>query len=129
MPARVTNPAVIRSLAGDICDEPALALRRVESVNRQIFASLGSNWDLRPTSAHVKVPLLVVEGGADTVLADAVREWAGAAPNARVLRFVEPAQPVVPWLNKRYVFDEALRTFFSGGWPEHSEQVVHVAAN
>ena len=62
-----------RRSRGDVCDEPAAAIRNFPIVNRAVFQSLG-DYDFRPLLAKLRVPALVVEGARTNVPLDATRE-------------------------------------------------------
>lgn len=126
-PARVTAVATQSALVDEVCDLPAASLRRVELVNRQIMRSLGESWDLRRSAARVEAPLLVIEGSDNPMLADAMKEWTLAAPNARELRLDAPA--TVPWAIDRRPLVEALSLFLRGRWPVRSERPRLASAN
>ena len=67
-----------------MCDVPSAALRNVAVVNAAINSSLG-DFDLHPTLAKLRVPVLVIEGEKTNVPLDSTREWAKTPPNARLL--------------------------------------------
>jgi pimeloyl-ACP methyl ester carboxylesterase len=57
-----------------MCDVPSAAMRNVAVVNPAINSSLG-DFDLQPTLAKLKVPVLVIEGEKTNVPPDSTREW------------------------------------------------------
>jgi pimeloyl-ACP methyl ester carboxylesterase len=59
----------------EMCDVPSAALRNVAVVNAAINSSLG-DFDLHPTLAKLRVPVLVIEGEKTNVPLDSTREWA-----------------------------------------------------
>ena len=57
-----------------MCEVPSAAMRNVAVVNPAINSSLG-DFDLQPTLAKLKVPVLVIEGEKTNVPPDSTREW------------------------------------------------------
>jgi proline iminopeptidase len=105
---------------GDACAGGPEAVRRQLVVNRLIWAGL-PDYDLRPSLARVKVPVLIVYGEADPVPRAGAEAWAAAYPNARLLVIRHAGH--IAHVEQPGIFFPALETFLRGGWPAEAVRV------
>jgi proline iminopeptidase len=98
----------------DLCSGPAEAVRRQLVVNSQINRSLG-DWNLIPSLAAVKAPVLVIHGAADPIPLESAEAWTRALPNARLL-IVENAGHL-PHIEQPEIYFDAVERFLNGEWP------------
>jgi proline iminopeptidase len=102
-------------IKGDVCDGSDQALRLQQTVNNQIWSTMG-DFDLRPGMKAVKAPVLIVHGTADYIPLEGSRAWAASMPNARL--FLIEGAGHTPQGEKPEIFFPAVETFLKGGWPE-----------
>jgi proline iminopeptidase len=105
----------------DICNVPPAAIRNFWVVNVAVFKSLG-NYDLRPSLAKIKVPVLVIEGAQSVVPLDATKEWAKAAPDGKLLLIPNAGHGVFD--DQPEALFAAIRQFLRGDWPAAAVKLV-----
>ena len=114
-PAPVVSPELVHDFAGGMCDAPPAALRRSWRVNRLVPSSL-HGLNLQDTLRAVTVPILIIQGVADTASTAGARAWTEWAPDAREL--VLPGPGLFPWRGAEYRFEHAAAAFLDGSWPD-----------
>jgi pimeloyl-ACP methyl ester carboxylesterase len=102
-----------------MCDVPSAALRNVAVVNAAINSSLG-DFDLHPTLAKLRVPVLVIEGEKTNVPLDSTREWAKTPPNARLLLIPDAGHAT--FVDQPNVLLREIEIFLQGSWPTNSKK-------
>jgi proline iminopeptidase len=105
---------------GDACAGGTEAVRRQLVVNKLIWAGL-PDYDVRPSLARLKAPVLIIYGEADPVPRAGAEAWAGAYPDARLL-IVRRAGHLAH-VEQPGIFFPALETFLHGGWPADAVRV------
>lgn len=80
----------------------------------QVWHSLGE-WNVLPSLAAVKAPVLVLYGRKDPFTEEPALQWAKGYPNARILFFEDSGH--VPHVEEPELFFPAVETFLKGGWP------------
>ena len=103
----------------EMCDVPSAALRNVAVVNAAINSSLG-DFDLHPTLAKLRVPVLVIEGEKTNVPLDSTREWAKTPPNARLLLIPDAGHAT--FVDQPNVLLREIEIFLQGSWPTNSKK-------
>jgi pimeloyl-ACP methyl ester carboxylesterase len=119
MPAYFSKPERASRFRGDVCAGPEEAVRYQQHVNMQIWRSLGE-WDIRPTLAAVKAPVLVIHGRQDPIPLASSEAWAKSYPNARL--FILDDSGHVPHVEEPELFFPAVETFLKGGWPAQAKK-------
>ena len=107
-------------IKGDVCGGTDQALRLQQTVNGQVWRTMG-DFDLRPRMAVVKAPVLIVHGTEDYIPVEAARAWASSIPNARLL-LIEGAGHT-PQGEKPEIFFPAILEFLKGDWPKAARPV------
>jgi len=110
-PTPVVKPELVHDYSPGMCDAPPAALRRSWQVNRLVAGSL-HGLNLQDTLRAVRVPVLVIEGLADTASAAAAHAWTEWAPDAHEL--VLPGPGLFPWRGAEYRFQHAAEAFLEG---------------
>jgi proline iminopeptidase len=105
---------------GDVCFGSKEAIRMQQTVNRQIWASLG-DYNLIPKLGVVKAPVLVIHGVADVIPRRASEFWAAGYPNARLL-LIEKAGHM-GHVETPEIFFPAVETFLKGSFPDSAKKV------
>ena len=105
-------------IKGDVCDGTEQALRLQQTVNGQIWGTMG-DFDLTPGMAAVKAPVLIIHGEADYIPLEGSRAWARSMPNARLL--IIPGAGHTPQGETPEIFFPAVEAFLKGGWPKGAE--------
>jgi proline iminopeptidase len=103
----------------EMCDVPSAALRNVAVVNAAINSSLG-DFDLHPTLAKLRVPVLVIEGEKTNVPLDSTREWAKTPPNARLLLIPDAGHAT--FVDQPANLLREIEIFLQGSWPTNSKK-------
>ena len=106
----------------EMCNVPPAALRKVPAVNTAVTESLG-NFDLRPTLANLRMPILVIEGEKTNVPLDSTREWAKAVPGGRLLLI--PNAGHATFVDQPKILLEAIAVFLDGKWPIGAKDYAH----
>lgn len=102
------------------CDIPPAAIRNRYVVEAATMASIGA-WDFRPMLAHLRMPVLVMEGTKTNVPLDATREWAATIPGARLLLIPDAGHEF--FLDQPKAFLNSADQFLSGKFPIDAEIV------
>jgi proline iminopeptidase len=110
-PTPVVLPELVHDFANGMCDAPPAALRESWRVNRLVASSL-HGLNLRDTLAALSVPVLVIQGLADTATMASARAWVDWTPAAREL--VLPGPGLFPWRGSEYRFEHAAADFLDG---------------
>lgn len=105
---------------GDVCAGPKEAIRIQQTVNKQIWNSLGE-YDLLPQLAAVKAPVLVIHGTADVISQRSSEFWASGYPNARLLVFEKSGH--MSHVEQPSLFFPAVETFLKGRFPDAARKV------
>jgi proline iminopeptidase len=108
------DPSRVSSIRGDVCDDPAEAVRNHSRVASLTVDSLG-DWDWQESLATVHARTLVIHGDADPIPLESAREWAAAMPNARL--FVIEDSGHFPFVEQPQIFFAAADEFLRGAWP------------
>jgi pimeloyl-ACP methyl ester carboxylesterase len=116
----VFKPESMKLFKGDVCYGSEDAVRSQLVVNGQILRSLG-NWNLLPSLAVVKAPVLVIHGTADVIPVKSSEAWAGAMPNARLLLIKEAGH--IPQIEQPEIFFKAVETFLKGDFPPDAKKI------
>ena len=103
----------------EMCDVPSAALRNVAVVNAAINSSLG-DFDLHPTLAKLRIPVLVIEGEKTNVPLDSTREWAKTPPNARLLLIPDAGHAT--FVDQPNVLLREIEIFLQGSCPTNSKK-------
>lgn len=119
--SRLEATTVGREIEG-ICGVPPAALRNRPVVGRALLNSLG-DFDFRPMLAKLTVPVLVIEGEKTNVPLDATREWARAAPGARLLLVPDAGHMVV---EEKPETIHQIDEFLGGKWPAAAKEIGSV---
>jgi proline iminopeptidase len=119
LPAYFSKPERASRFRGDVCSGPEEAVRYQQHVNMQIWRSLGE-WDVRPSLAAVKAPVLVVHGLKDPIPLVSSEAWAKSYPNARL--FILEDSGHIPHVEEPELFFPAVETFLKGGWPPKAKK-------
>lgn len=112
-------------IKGDVCGGTDEALRLQQTVNGQVWQTMG-DFDLRPRMAAVAAPVLVVQGEADYIPLESARAWAASLPDARLL--VIPRAGHTPQGERPDIFFPAIETFLAGRWPDGAAKVQRPAS-
>lgn len=104
----------------EMCDVPAAAMRNAKIVGDAVTGSLG-NFDLRPTLAKLKIPVLVIEGEKTNVPLDSTRKWAKTPPNARLLLIPDAGHAT--FIDQPENLLREIEVFLGGNWPENSKEI------
>jgi pimeloyl-ACP methyl ester carboxylesterase len=105
----------------EMCDVPSAAVRNARVVKDAVNGSLG-NFDLRPTLAKLKVPVLVIEGEKTNVPLDSTPEWAKAPTNARLLLIPDAGHAT--FIDQPANLLREIEVFLEGGWPTNSKEIA-----
>jgi proline iminopeptidase len=105
----------------EMCDEPVPAMQNISVVGKAVNESLG-NFDLRPTLAKLKVPVLVIEGEQTNVPLDSTREWAKTPSNARLLLIPDAGHAT--FIDQPVVLLHEIEVFLRGDWPSNSKEIA-----
>jgi pimeloyl-ACP methyl ester carboxylesterase len=126
-PAQELDDQLRRRLGPMICTSPDSALARRDLIKQELLTALRA-WDYRDSLPAIAVPLLVIEGDREPVLAHAARTWAYRAPSGRVL--LARGSPHFPWVTDARRVREGLGVFLAGRWPDdaHRPQGAEVAS-
>jgi proline iminopeptidase len=119
LPAYLSKPERAARFRGDVCSGPEEAVRYQQHVNMQIWRSLGE-WNLLPSLAAVKAPVLVLHGRTDPIPLESSEAWAKGYPNARLLLFQDSGH--IPHVEEPELFFPAVETFLKGGWPAQAKK-------
>ena len=119
LPAYLSKPERASRFRGDVCSGSEEAVRYQQHVNMQIWRSLGE-WNLLPSLAAVKAPVLVLHGRTDTIPLESSEAWAKGYPNARLLLFQDSGH--LPHVEEPELFFPAVETFLKGGWPVQAKK-------
>jgi proline iminopeptidase len=106
------NPGTVR---GDVCDDPADAVKNQNTVYDLTMGPLG-DYDWRPLMKSVRVNALVIHGDRDPIPIESAREWAASLPNARLLPV--PGSGHFPFVEQADKFFAAVEEFVGGRWPD-----------
>ena len=104
----------------EMCDAPVAAMRNAPVVGKAVNDSLG-DFDLRPTLAKLKMPVLVIEGERTNVPLDSTRDWAKTPPDARLLLI--PNAGHATFIDQPAVLLREIEIFLQAGWPTNSKQI------
>jgi proline iminopeptidase len=113
-PVEVTEPRLVRRLAGPMCDAPDPQLRTMFLTTHLIINSI-HGLNLKDTLATIEVPALILQGHGDVSLMDAADAWTLWLRHARMVELPEPT--LFPWLGDRSRFLADATAFLDGGWP------------
>ncbi len=106
---------------GDFCaGTPESRRNKIEGVDRYTMASLGE-YDWRASLGGVEAPVLVVHGSEDVIPVEYAREWAAAAPDARLLLLDGIGH--FSYVEAPEHFFAAVEDFLDGRWPEGAQAV------
>jgi proline iminopeptidase len=105
----------------EMCDVPPAAMLNSRIVNDAVNGSLG-NFDLRPTLAKLRIPVLVIEGEKTNVPLDSTREWAKTPSNARLLLIPDAGHAT--FVDQPASLLREIETFLGGSWPNNSKEVA-----
>lgn len=121
LPIYVSKPESATRLKGDVCAGSLDAVRRQQSVNTQVWESLGE-WNMLASVSVLKSPVLVIHGAADPIPVESSQAWAAAMPGARLLLISGAGH--VPQVEQPDIFFAAVETFLKGNWPPRAEKVT-----
>jgi proline iminopeptidase len=119
LPAYLSKPERASRFRGDVCSGSEEAVRYQQHVNMQIWRSLGE-WDVLPSLAAVKAPVLVIHGRTDPIPLASSEAWAKGYPNARLLLFEDSGH--LPHVEEPELFFPAVETFLKGDWPRQAKK-------
>lgn len=119
LPAYFSKPERATRFRGDVCSGSEDAVRYQQHVNMQIWRSLGE-WNLLPSLAAVKAPVLVLHGRQDPISLEASEAWAKSYPDARLIIFEDSGH--LPHVEEPEIFFPAVETFLKGGWPVQAKK-------
>ncbi len=105
-------------LGGDVCGDPAEAVRNQETVLSLTMSPLG-DYDWRPLARSIKARTLVIHGERDPIPMQAAVEWTVAFDRARLLAV--PDSGHFPFAEQPSRFFDAADRFLRGHWPDGSE--------
>jgi pimeloyl-ACP methyl ester carboxylesterase len=97
-----------------VCDAPAGKLAMADEIRTIVQRGLGM-WSWRSELNQIGVPVMVIEGEGDSVVAEAAVRWSQHIPDARVLMLPPPY--LFPWEGDRMAFTDAMRGFLAGEFP------------
>ena len=120
LPTYVARKESMLKFKGDVCFGSEAAVRQQQFVNMQIWRSLG-DFDVLPSLAAVKAPVLVIHGAADPIPVKSSEAWATGFPNARLLLIKDAGH--VSHVETPEIFFSAVETFLKGNFPAEAKIV------
>jgi proline iminopeptidase len=112
-------------LKGDVCSGPPEAVKYQQTVNRQVWESLGE-FNIVSKLGAVKAPVLVVHGAADVIPLRGSEIWANGYPNARLLLIERSGH--LSHVETPDIFFPAVETFLKGSFPAAAVKVEKIKA-
>ncbi|MFY9619048.1 MAG: alpha/beta hydrolase [Pyrinomonadaceae bacterium] len=120
LPTFVVREESISRFKGDVCAGPEAAVRQQQFVNMQVWRSLG-DFNVQPSLARVKAPVLIIHGVADPIPVKSSEAWATGFPNARLLLIKEAGH--LSHVETPEIFFPAVETFLKGEFPAQAKIV------
>jgi proline iminopeptidase len=114
LPTYVVKVESLSRFKSDACAGSEAAVRQQQFVNMQVWRALGA-FNVLPSLAVVKAPVLVIHGAADPIPVKSSEAWATGFPNARLLLIKDAGH--VSQVEKPEVFFSAVETFLKGEFP------------
>src|SRR5262249_53570602 len=120
-PVEVTDPRLVRRLAGPMCNGPDSQLRTMFRTTHLVINSI-HGLNLKDTLSTIDAPAFVIQGHGDVSLMDAADAWTLWLRHARMVELPEPT--LFPWLGDRSRFLSDAGAFLDGDWPADAHAAI-----
>lgn len=81
--ANPLDDAALARFRGDVCNDPADAIRNAGRVSTSVLGPMG-DWDWRTDFSELRLPVLIVHGSNDPIPVEAATEWQAAFPGSTI---------------------------------------------